>query len=37
MVRYFSRFTAATRRGYGPTAVPFQHCLSGPNSAIALM
>ena len=34
-VRYFARFTAATRPGYGFTAFPFHHSLSGPNSKIA--
>src|ERR1039458_8697808 len=35
IVRYFARFTAATRNGYGSIAFPFHHSLSGPNSAIA--
>ena len=32
---YCARFTAATRPGYGLTAFPLHHSLSGPNSKIA--
>jgi hypothetical protein len=35
IVRYFVRFTAATRPGYGSTAFPFHHTFFGPNSKMA--